>query len=64
MHAHIYYSVIIKAVLSVNHISKVNTNRRPHLQIIILHLHISHNAPYLPTKILHKYCFQFLLGRL
>ena len=25
---------------------------------------ISHNAPYLPSKILHKHCFQFLLGRL
>ena len=31
--AHIYYSVIIKAVLSINHISKVNINRRQHLQI-------------------------------
>ena len=27
-------------------------------------LHISHNARYLPAKILHKHCFQFLLGRL
>ena len=27
------------------------------------HLRISHNAPYLPSKILHKHCFQFLLGR-
>ena len=27
-------------------------------------LHISHNAPYLSPKILHKHCFQFLLGRL
>ena len=25
---------------------------------------ISHNAPYLPPKILHKHCFQLLLGRL
>ena len=25
--------------------------------------HISHNAPYLSPKILHKHCFQFLLGR-
>ena len=24
----------------------------------IRHLHISHNAPYLPPKILHKHCFQ------
>ena len=23
---------------------------------------IDHNAPCLPTKILHNYCFQFLLG--
>jgi len=32
----------------------------------ISHFHISHNAPYLapPTQILHKHCFQFLLGRL
>ena len=30
----------------------------------IRHLHISHNAPYLPRKILHKHCFQFPLGRL
>ena len=28
----------------------------------IRHLHISHNAPYLPPKILHKHCFSFLLG--
>ena len=28
------------------------------------HSHISDNAPYLPFKILHKHCFQFLLGRL
>ena len=31
---------------------------------IIRHLHISHNAPYLASQILHKHCFQFLLGRL
>ena len=30
----------------------------------IRHLHISHNTPCLPPKILHKHCFQFLLGRL
>ena len=28
----------------------------------IHHLHISHNAPYLPPKILHNLCFSFLLG--
>ena len=28
------------------------------------HFHISHNASYLPPKILHKPCFQFLLGQL
>ena len=28
------------------------------------HFHLSHNAPYLLPKILHKHCFQFLLGRL
>ena len=26
------------------------------------HLHISHNAPYLPTKVLQNLCFSFLLG--
>ena len=30
----------------------------------IRHLHIPHNAPYLPPKILHRHCFQFLLRRL
>ena len=30
----------------------------------IRHLHISHNTPCLPPKILHKHWFQFLLGRL
>ena len=30
----------------------------------IAHFQNSHNAPYLPPKILHKHCFQFLLGRL
>ena len=29
----------------------------------IRHLHISHNAPYLPHKILHNLCFSFLLGQ-
>ena len=28
----------------------------------ICHLHISHNTPYLPPKILHKLCFSFLLS--
>ena len=31
---------------------------------VLRHLHVSHNAPYLPPKILHKHCFQFLLGQL
>ena len=30
--------------------------------LLIRHVQISHNAPYLPPKILHKHCFQFLLG--
>ena len=30
----------------------------------IRYLHISHNAPYLPPKILQKHCFQFPLRRL
>ena len=33
-------------------------------RFFVRHLLISHNAPYLPFKILHKHCFQFLLGRL
>ena len=28
----------------------------------IRYLHNSHNAPYLPLKILHNLCFSFLLG--
>ena len=28
----------------------------------IRHLHICHSALYLPSKILHKLCFSFLLG--
>ena len=32
--------------------------------VSIHHLHISHNAPYLPPRISHKHCFQFLLVRL
>ena len=31
-------------------------------QAAIRHLHISHNAPYLPPKIFHKLCFSFLLS--
>ena len=29
---------------------------------VIRHLHIPHNAPYLPPKILHNFCVSFLLG--
>ena len=29
---------------------------------VIRHIHISHNEPYLPPKILHNLCFSFLLG--
>ena len=29
---------------------------------VIRNFHISHNAPYLPPKILHNLCFSFLLG--
>ena len=32
--------------------------------VLICHLNISHNAPYLPPKILRQHGFQFLLGRL
>ena len=33
---------------------------RNQVRILIRHFHISHNVPYLPPKILHKHCFQFL----
>ena len=41
--------------------------RSPATQVFVLnhpirHLHISHNAPYLPPKIWHSLCFSFLLG--
>ena len=29
---------------------------------LIRYFHIDHIAPYLPPKILHNHCFQFLLG--
>ena len=32
-------------------------------QNAIHYFHVSNNALYLPPKILHKHCFQFLLGR-
>ena len=37
--------------------AKFDTQNSP-----IRHLHISHNAPYLPPTILHNLCFSFLLG--
>ena len=30
----------------------------------IRHLHVSHNTPCLPPKIIHENCLQFLLGTL
>ena len=44
-----------------------NKNLRTHLRTElghcrIRHLHISHNTPCLPPKILHNLCFSFLLG--
>ena len=33
------------------------------MNMAIDHFHISHNTPWLPPKILHKYCFKFLLRR-
>ena len=41
--------------------SFMSSNKWSHLPKI-QHLYISHNAPYLPTKILHNLCFSFLLG--
>ena len=41
--------------------SFINSKKWPHLPKI-RHLHISHNAPYFPAKILHNLCFSFLLG--
>ena len=38
-----------------------------HVDFIIIsirHLHVSHSATYLPPKIWHEHCFQFLLGQL
>ena len=37
--------------------AKFDTQNSP-----IRHLHISHNAPYLPPTILHNLCCSFLLG--
>ena len=31
-------------------------------KITIRHLHISHNAPHLSSRILHNLCYSFLLG--
>ena len=31
-------------------------------QFVIQHVHIAHNAPCLPPKVLHNYCLQFLMG--
>ena len=33
-----------------------------HARNHIRHFHISHNAPYLPPKILHNLCVSFLQG--
>ena len=41
--------------------SFIRSTKWPHLPKI-RHLHISHNAPYLPPQILHNLCFSFLLG--
>ena len=44
--------------------------RGSHFRILIYrswaihYFHIDHNAPCLPTKILHNHCLRFLLGRL
>ena len=46
------------------HARRTTHDARPTTHDPINHLHISHNVPYLPPKILHKHCFQFLLGRL
>ena len=32
--------------------------------LVIHYFHINHNAPCLPTKFLHKYCFQVLSKKL
>ena len=37
-------------------------SRTAPLSNTIRHLHISHNALYLPPKILHNLCFSFLLN--
>ena len=49
--------------------SVIHSIRQPQLSLLpghpvhsIHHFHISHNAHYLPPKILHNLCFSFLLG--
>ena len=42
----------------------VTTKISNQIFLAIRHLNIYHNVPYLPPKVLHKHCFQFLLGRL
>ena len=39
-----------------------NEKNNHYADIMIRNFHISHNAPYLPPKILHNLCFSFLLG--
>ena len=50
----------------VNHLKRTIFNLDLNGEIVaalcIRHVHISHNAPYLPPKILHNLCFSFLLG--
>ena len=42
---------------------KVSSNLQALIDIFaIYHVHMDHNAPCLPRKILHTHCFQFLLG--
>ena len=41
----------------------INNEKNNHnADIMIRNFHVSHNAPYLPPKILHNLCFSFLLG--
>ena len=54
----------VKQICPSSLILKVTNNEKNnhYADIMIRNFHISHNAPYLPPKILHNLCFSFLLG--
>ena len=57
--------IVLNKVLTLQHFfDAISLCQEPAFGLCIRHLHISHNAPYLPRKILHKHCFQFLFRQL